>query len=212
MSSLASVFNSSSALFTMDVYKKLFPQASEWSLVTTGRIATIIMVILSLLWIPIIMNMPGTLYVYLQSVQAYIAPPIFAVFFLGVFFKRVNAYGCMVGLVGGFALGMLRLIAEVMNNNGIAPDVFTEGSLALWFATTSFTFVCIYLTLICSLMIVGVSLLTPKPDEEQLVGLTYATSTAEQRKVTRDSWGTLDIVLSCGLIVIILAIYIYFTG
>jgi SSS family solute:Na+ symporter len=135
MRSLASVFNASSALFTMDIYKKLVPNASEWNLVLTGRIATTVMVILGLLWIPIIRHMPLTLYGYLQSVQAYIAPPIFAVFFLGVFYKRVNVYGCMAGLVGGFILGMLRLVAEVMNNLGRAPDLFAEGSRALWFAT-----------------------------------------------------------------------------
>ncbi|MCL2005220.1 MAG: sodium:solute symporter, partial [Planctomycetaceae bacterium] len=91
MSSLASVFNSSSTLFTMDFYKKYKPAASERHLVIVGRIATAVMVILSLLWVPIIQHMPGSLYGYLQSVQAYIAPPIFAVFFLGIFYKRVNA-------------------------------------------------------------------------------------------------------------------------
>ena len=212
MSSLASVFNSSSTLFTMDIYKKFYPQASEWNLVLMGRIATAGMVILSLLWIPVIRHMPLTLYGYLQSVQAYIAPPIFAVFFLGVFYKRVNIYGCMTGLVAGFILGMLRLTVEVMNNTSMAPELFTEGSFLLWFATTSFTFVCIYLTLICSVLIVGVSLLTPKPRPEQLAGITYGNATPEQRRITRESWTSLDVITSAGLIVIILAIYIYFTG
>ena len=212
MSSLASVFNSCSTLFTMDIYAKLNPKASERNLVLTGRIATAVMVALGLLWIPIIRHMPGTLYGYLQSVQAYIAPPIFAVFFLGVFFKRINAYGCMTGLIAGFCLGMLRLTAEIMNNTGFLPGLFTDGSLALWFATTSFTFVCIYLTVICAVLIVAVSLVTPKPNDEQLVGLTYGTSTEEQRRVTRESWGMLDVVLTVGLVVIIIGIYAYFTG
>ena len=212
MSSLASAFNSSSTLFTMDIYKKIHPQASEWNLVLMGRIATAAMVILSLMWIPVIRYMPLTLYGYLQSVQAYIAPPIFAVFFLGIFYKRVNVYGCMTGLVAGFILGMLRLVAEVANNTGAAPHLFTEGSFLLWFATTSFTFVCIYLTLVCCLLIVGVSLLTPKPRLEQLEGITYGNATPEQRRVTRESWTSLDVITSAGLIVIILAIYIYFTG
>ena len=212
MSSLASVFNSSSALFTMDFYKKFNPKASERHLVITGRIATAVMVILSLLWVPIIQHMPGSLYGYLQNVQAYIAPPIFAVFFLGVFYKRVNAYGCMAGLVAGFTLGMLRLAAQVTYEFGLAPGFFTDGSLALWFAKTPFSFVCIYLTLFCCALIIGVSLLTPKPKPEQLKGITYGHATPEQLQETRSSWGVLDIITSAGLIVIILAIYIYFTG
>jgi SSS family solute:Na+ symporter len=170
------------------------------------------MVILGLLWIPIIRHMPGTLYSYLQSVQSYIAPPIFAVFFLGVFSKRINAYGCMTGLVVGFILGMLRLVAEIANNAGYAPTLFSEGSLALWYATTPFTFMCIYLTVICVAVIVAASLMTPKPREERLVGLTYSTSTAEQRQITRSSWNWLDVVLTCGLLCIILSIYVYFSG
>ncbi|MGL4595552.1 MAG: sodium:solute symporter [Thermoguttaceae bacterium] len=212
MSSLASVFNSCSTLFTMDIYQKIHPKSSERNLVFMGRIATAVIVILGLLWIPIIRHMPGTLYGYLQSVQAYIAPPIFAVFFLGVFFKRINAYGCMTGLIVGFLLGMLRLAAEILNNTGAAANVFVEGSFAHWFATTSFTFVCIYLTIACSALIVAVSLVTPKPKDEQLIGLTYATSTPQQRSETRASWNAIDVVLTCGLIVIILGVYIYFTG
>jgi SSS family solute:Na+ symporter len=208
MSSLASVFNSCSTLFTMDIYTKIQPKASETQLVWVGRVATAAMVILGLVWIPVISYMPGTLYGYLQSVQSYVAPPIFAVFFLGVFVRRTNAYGCMSGLVVGFVLGMMRLGLEIAN--GFSP--FESGTFLCWFATTSYTFVCIYLTVICALVIIGVSILTPKPREEQLVGLTYATVTAEQIKTTRDSWNWLDVILTVGLLVIIVTIYTYFTG
>ncbi|MDR2755717.1 MAG: sodium:solute symporter [Planctomycetaceae bacterium] len=212
MSSLASVFNSCSTLFTMDIYTKIYRNASEKHLVWVGRLVTGFMVILGLLWIPVIRHMPGTLYGYLQSVQAYIAPPIFAVFFLGVFFKRINAYGCMAGLISGFMMGMLRLITEIIYNSGFAPAWFSDDGFLQWFATASFTFVCIYLTLICSLLIIVVSLLTPKPSEDQLAGLTYATSSEEHHRLTRASWNWLDVVLTCGLLVVIVAIYVYFTG
>jgi uncharacterized sodium:solute symporter family permease YidK len=212
MSSLASVFNSCSTLFTMDIYTKICRNASEKHLVWVGRLATGFMVVLGLLWIPVIRHMPGTLYGYLQSVQAYIAPPIFAVFFLGVFSKRINAYGCMTGLITGFILGMLRLVAEITYNSRFAPEWFSDSGFLEWFATASFTFVCIYLTLICTLLIVTVSFLTPKPREEQLAGLTYATSSEEHRHVTRESWNWLDVTLTCGLLIIIVAIYAYFTG
>ncbi len=242
MSSLASVFNSSSTLFTMDLYTKYNPEASEKTLVWMGRLATAGMVVLGLLWIPIIPFMGTSLYGYLQSVQAYIAPPIFAVFFLGVFFKRINAYGCMSGLVVGFCLGMLRMVMELVaksvdSANGLftkvpwavsmfdpkleetvkSGKVFSSvadfcATFPYLFATASFTYVCIFLTVVCSLIIVGISLVTPRPKPEQVAGLTYATSTEEQRQETRQSWNATDVIFTVGLLVVILAIYIYFTG
>jgi len=212
MSSLASVFNSCSTLFTMDIYTKIHPTASETQLVWVGRMATAVMVVLGLAWIPVIQYIPGTLYGYLQSVQAYIAPPIAMVFFLGVFSKRINAYGCMTGLVVGFILGMTRLVLEIMNNTGHWPTYFTRGGIVHQFATTSFSFIGIYLAAISVLLIVAVSLLTPKPREEQIVGLAYGTSTDEQRQETRESWNALDVALTFGLVALIIAIYAYFTG
>lgn len=208
MSSLASVFNSCSTLFTMDVYKKFAPNASEKRMVWVGRLATGVMVFLGLLWIPTIALMKGSLYNYLQSVQSYMAPPIFAVFFIGVFSRRVNAAGCLTALVAGFVLGMARLGCEILNE--LMP--FMEGSFLRWFATTSYTFMCIYLTVICILLLYGVSFLTPKPTQEHLQGLTYATATVEQKAETRASWNWVDVLASCGLIAIIVCIYVYFIG
>ncbi|NUM74968.1 sodium/solute symporter, partial [candidate division KSB1 bacterium] len=111
MSSLAGVFNASSTLFTMDFYSRLRPQATQHQLVLMGRVATAVMVLIGLLWIPVIRGGKG-LYDYLQGVQAYLAPPIFVVFFLGVFNKRLNAKGCLAALVTGFALGLLRLAVD----------------------------------------------------------------------------------------------------
>ncbi len=208
MSSLASVFNSCSTLFTMDVYQKLCPKASEARLVWVGRLATVVMVVLGLLWIPTIALIEGTLYTYLQSVQSYLAPPIFAVFFLGVFSRRINAQGCLAGLIGGFVLGMSRLALEIVH--GISP--FAGGTFLNWFATTSYTFMCIYLTLVCVTLIIIVSLITPKPRPEQLEGLTYSTATPEQKQETRDSWNWVDVTLTVGLLILIVAIYAYFAG
>jgi SSS family solute:Na+ symporter len=114
----------------------------------------------------------------------------------------------MTGLIAGFILGMSRLVVEIMHS--ISP--FADGSFPKWFATTSFTFVCIYLTMICCVLIVLVSLATPKPRPEQLQGITYGSATPEQIKETRESWTSLDVFLTAGLIVTILAIYVYFTG
>ncbi|MDZ7268956.1 MAG: sodium:solute symporter [candidate division KSB1 bacterium] len=111
MSSLAGVFNASSTLFTMDFYARLRPQATQHQLVWMGRVATAVMVLIGFLGIPVIQGGKG-LYDYLQGVQAYLAPPIFVVFFLGVFNKRLNAKGCPAALLTGFALGFFRLAVD----------------------------------------------------------------------------------------------------
>ena len=104
MSSLSSLFNSCSTLFTVDIYKKIAPNASERNMVTVGRLVTGVVVVLGLLWIPLMLYVADALYEYLQSVQAYLAPPMTAVFFLGVFWKRVNGKGAVATLALGFAL------------------------------------------------------------------------------------------------------------
>jgi len=205
MSSLSSVFNSCSTLFTVDIYKKIKPNTSEQALVHVGRLATAAMVVLGLLWIPFMKYISGALYVYLQSVQAYIAPPIFAVFFLGVFSKRINSAGCMAGLVGGFIVGMARLAAEVCKGS-------LEGTILHTFAEINFLYFCLYLCAFSVLLIVGVSLLTPKPSEEQIKGLTYATTALMDKEKSRASWNKWDVIHTVIVLLLILAAYLYFTG
>ncbi len=214
MSSLASVFNSCSTLFTIDIYKKLVPNASETHLVWVGRLATSFIVLLGILWIPVvIMLMKGSLYNYLQSVQSYIGPPIAAVFFLGIFCKRVNAAGCMAGLGAGFLLGAARLTGEILSQgNGPAAEAIAASPFLSWFTGTSFTFMAIWLTVVSAAVIVGVSLLTPKPPKEKTDHLTWSTRTPEQRAEVRAGWNKWDVIASLGLIVCILLIYAYFTG
>jgi solute:Na+ symporter, SSS family len=105
MSSLSSVFNSTSTLITWDVYRKLHPAAREQRLVWVGMASTAVLVGFGLLWIPLMQLISGQLYQYIQSVQAYIAPPIAAVFLLGLISKRLNARGAMAALLTGFVLG-----------------------------------------------------------------------------------------------------------
>lgn len=205
MSSLSSVFNSCSTLFTVDIYKKIKPNTSEQALVHVGRLATAVMVVLGLLWIPFMKYVSGTLYVYLQSVQAYIAPPIFAVFFLGVFSKRINSAGCMAGLVGGFIVGMARLAAEVCKSS-------LKGTILQTFAEINFLYFCLYLCAFSVLLIVGVSLLTPKPSEEQIKGLTYATTALMDKEKSRASWNKWDVIHTVIILLLILGVYLYFTG
>jgi solute:Na+ symporter, SSS family len=170
MASKAAVFNSSSTIFTMDFYKKIRPGASDRSLINVGRMATVIMVVLSLLWIPFMSRINDELWTYLQSVQAYIAPPIAAVFLLGVFWKRINGNGAIVSLLLGFALGALRFILEVYYK-GVAP----EGGFLGFYIGINFLHFAALMFLICVATLVVVSLLTPPPEASKVNGLTFQT-------------------------------------
>lgn len=206
MSSLASVFNSCSTLFTVDVYKKLYPGTAEKKLVNIGRVATGIVVLLGIAWIPIMQGISPALYEYLQSVQAYIGPPIAAVFLLGIFSKRINSKGAMATLLGGLAVAIARLAAEI-GRNSLEP-----GTLLHTFGTTNFLTFAAWFFLFCVLLCVIVSLLTKPPRPEQVQGLTYGTLSAEQKAANRASYNWVDIAFSLLVIAIVAFVMISFTG
>ena len=210
MSSLAGVFNASSTLFTMDFYSRLRPAASQEQLVWMGRIATTVMVMVGLLWIPVIRGGKG-LYDYLQGVQAYLAPPIAVVFFLGIFNKRLNSKGCLAALITGFVLGLGRLAIDtpVKLINGFS---YSEGSFFWIMNHIFFQYYSIIILVISVAVMVIVSYLTKAPDYEKISGLTYGTVTNEHRTESRASWTALDVVTSAIVILLIIAVYIYFTG
>ncbi len=203
MSSLAAVFNSCSTLFTMDIYKKIRPDAPEKKLVRVGRIATGVVVVTGLLWIPLMKFISGQLYHYLQSVQSYLAPPITAVFLLGVFWKRINARGANAALFGGFIIGMLRLIAELSKEH-LSGWLYT-------FADVNFLYFSVYLFLISIALMVVVSMFSAAPSDEKIRGVTYATTFSEDKKASWASWTTRDVTLSLVVLVIIAMVMIYFS-
>ncbi len=210
MSSLAGVFNASSTLFTMDFYARLRPNVSQERLVWMGRMATSVMVLVGLMWIPVIQGGKG-LYDYLQGVQAYLAPPIFAVFFLGVFNKRLNAKGCLSALVTGFILGLIRLAIDtpVKLVDGFA---YSEGSLFWIINNIFFQYYSIVILIISIVVMVIVSYLTEAPAYEKISGLTYGTVTDEHRKESRSSWTFWDVFASLVVILLIVLAYMYFAG
>ena len=204
MSSLASVFNSSSTLFTLDIFKKLYPESSEEYLVKIGKWATGIVVVLGMAWIPIMERIGGgVLYQYLQNVQSYIAPPITTVFVLGIFWKRINAKGAIATLAFGFVLGVIRIITELMEP--------TSGFF-YWYASINFAHMAIFMFLACVVVCIAVSLFTEKPDYVKIQGLAFGTLTPEQKKANRSSYNWVDIGLSVALGLTIIAILSYFTG
>jgi solute:Na+ symporter, SSS family len=214
MSSLAGVFNACATLFTIDLYAKFRPDAAEKQLVRVGRIATVVMVLIGIAWIPIIQGSRG-LYDYLQSVQGYLAPPIFVVFFLGVFWKRMNAAGCLAALLVGFAMGLFRLAVDTPPKMFSTPDepwTYAEGSF-LWIVNNIyFQYFSLLIFIVSSLTMIIVSLATREPDYDKFSGLTYGTQTDADRAETRASWSGIDLAASIGLLVIIVAAYLYFTG
>lgn len=210
MSSLAGVFNASATLFTIDFYSRLKPDASQKKLVWIGRVATGVMILIGLIWIPVIRGGKG-LYDYLQSVQSYVAPPIFVVFFLGVFWKRMNAKGCMSALITGFTLGIFRLIVDTPVKLFHAYQ-YTQGSF-LWVVNNIFfQYYSLMITVVCVVVMIVVSLLTKEPDYIKISGLTYGTTTDEHRRESRSSWSAGDVIFSVLLVALIVLIYIYFSG
>ena len=208
MSSLASVFNSCSTLYTIDIYKKNHPDAPESKLVSVGRYATVFVVIAGILWIPIMANISGVLYEYLQSVQAYIAPPITVVFLLGIFIPRINSKGAYATLVGGFIFAFLRISLEVLSKNGTLP----EGNFLYNLGMMNFLHFGV-ISLVVSLAIaIIVSMFSPAPTAQQLEGLTFNTLTERQISDNKNSYNWVDIAASVFIIMIVAWVMFYFNG
>jgi len=204
MSSLASLFNSSATLFTVDFYKRYRPYSTERHLVKVGRIATAAVVLLGVLWIPVMSMIADVLYEYLQIVQSLIAPAIAAVFMMGVFSKRVTAQGGLYGLVAGFGVGMARLVLVIFQ------DYLEPGGLLDRFVSVNWLHFCEGLFVFTCLLIALVSLFTKKPEPEQLEGLTFGSATPVQTQETRDSWDWWDVAHSAVILAAVIAFYAYF--
>lgn len=206
MSSLASVFNSCSTLFTVDIYKKLRPNTPEKQLVKTGQIATLVVVVIGIIWIPIMSNISGVLYEYLQSVQSYIAPPITAVFLMGIFYKRINAKGAYITLVFGLIAAAVRIVLELIKNS-LDPN----GAL-YYLGSMNFLSFSAWFFLLCVLLLIGVSLLSDKPEEARLKNLTYSTITAEAKAESKATYNWKDIAVSIAILCIVISVMILFNG
>ena len=209
MSSLAAVFNSCSTLITWDIYRKIRPKASERQLVMVGKLSTLLLVGFGLLWIPFMKHISGQLYVYLQSVQAYISPPIAAVFLLGICWRRVNSAGAIASLAAGFVLGALRLVLELVKDTLHGPW--------FWYADINFLHFAILLFAVCTTVLIVVSLVTPEETGEKLAGLTFATaetgsSDKDDKLVSDPIWRRRDVWLSLLLVACVAMVWLAFRG
>lgn len=206
MSALASLFNSTATLFTVDFYKRLRPESSERHLVFVGRVATVAVVIVGMIWIPIMQSMSKQLYSYLQLVQSLLAPGIAAVFMAGIFSRRVTPKSGFVGLAFGFSFGMIRLLMQALHQSaGIdwpgPVQAFVDINW-LYFSFLLFVSTCIVIAL--------VSKFTPSASIEQIAGLTYKSVSAQQTEEERLSYGFWEIFHTCVVAGIVVAVYIYF--
>jgi solute:Na+ symporter, SSS family len=220
MGSLAGVFNACSTLFTVDLYEKWRPKASQHQLVHIGRIATGVMVVIALLWIPVIQGARG-LYNYLQSVQSYLAPPIFVVFFFGVFWKRLNAKGCLWAMIVGFALGLFRMFVDTPVALGLfgyadaaktIANGYTPGSFLWIMNNIYFQYFSVIITVVSILVMIGVSYMTEAPEYDKIKSLTFGTATEEDRRRTHLSWDWHDVLGTAFVLACILGAYLYFRG
>jgi len=217
MGAMSSVFNSASTLVTLDFYKKIRPTATEHQLVSFGRAATGVMVLLGLAWVPFIHLISSQLYIYLQSVQAYISPPIAACFILGILWPRTNGAGAISSLLAGFVMGSVRFILEIADRAGSGH--FTS-PVARWLIDINFLHYAILMFVICALVLAGVSLLTPAPERRKLAGLTFATvddkletvAVPMQRKPAHETAAEhrVNIVFSLALVATVVGLWIYF--
>ncbi len=205
MSSLASLFNSSATLFTVDFYQKYKPKAPEKELVKVGRIATVVVVILGILWIPVMRGLGKVLYAYLQDVQSLLAPGIAAVFLLGITSKRTTPAAGFIGLVSGFVLGMTRLGLKIF-----AGGMSGESIIYKIFVAPNWLHYEIALFVLVIIIMVITSMVTAQADQVKIKGLYFGSATAEEKAITRAGWNNWDLFFSGLVIVIIMAMYIYF--
>ncbi len=209
MASLASTFNSSSTLFTLDLYKRWRPHASEKRLVLTGRLCTVVMVLLGILWVPFIRNISSELFIYLQSVQAYISPPIAACFLFGILWVRANRYGALAALITGFVLGGARLILEIKRTSPVLQVDWIQYAISV-----NFLHYALFLFVVSSLVLTVVSLATQPEPLAKLAGLTFSTPVkgAGDKKLACESrfqWAV-NVALSLALLSLAAGLWIYF--
>ena len=215
MGAMSSVFNSASTLVTLDFYKKIYPDATERQLVTFGRYATGILVILGILWVPFIKLISSQLFIYLQSVQAYISPPIAVCFIFGILWPRMNAQGAITSLLTGFVMGSVRFICEVLDkgNRFSSPAV-------RWLLDMNFLHYAIFMFVVCAIVMIVVSMATPEPERSKLAGLTFATANMKMDTVEvghrvaiaaeSRTQHNINVVMSVLLVVSVVGLWIYF--
>ncbi|HVN67011.1 MAG TPA: hypothetical protein VMT55_01460, partial [Candidatus Sulfotelmatobacter sp.] len=163
--------------------------------------------------IPVVQGAAG-LYNYLQSVQGYLAPPIFVVFFFGVFWKRLNAQGCLWAMVIGFIVGLFRMLVDTVVTFGWGEykNGYPEHSFLWIINNINFQYFSILITIISAVVMVAVSFLTRAPDYDKIKNLSFGTVTEEHKAESAKSWGLTEVLASIVVVAVIIGGYLYFRG
>jgi solute:Na+ symporter, SSS family len=206
VTSLAAFFNSCATLFTEDFYKPMFKGKTEERYVLVGRIATVVVVLLGIAWIPVMMSL-GSLYSYLQGIQSLLAPAMVAVFVLGIFSKKITPKAGEFGLIVGFIIGMIRLITNILTNTGKNVMSGWLWDSTNWFWHTNWLIFEIWLLVFIMGFMVIVSFFTKKPTAKQIEFITF---TGDYKTLIRNSWSWGDVVASLGVVACCVAFYMYF--
>ena len=206
VASLAAFFNSCATLFTEDFYKPLKKGMTEEHYVFVGRVATVVVVVLGFLWLPIMMKM-DTLYNYLQGIQSLLAPAMVAVFAMGIFSKKITPLAGEYTMIVGFLIGMVRLVTNVITDTGKAAMDGAFWEYTSWFWQTNWLVFECWLLVFLILFMVVVSCFTPAPSREQVEAITF---TADFKKSIRSSWSAFDIIGTLLVIGMCACFYAYF--
>lgn len=206
VASLAAFFNSCATLFTEDFYKPMYKGKSESTYVLVGRIATIVVVILGIVWIPVMQSL-GSLYDYLQGIQSLLAPTMVAVFFLGIFFKNITPKAGEWTMIGGFIIGMVRLITNVITNTGSKEMTGWMWESTTWFWKTNWLVFEVWLLVFLVIFMFAVSAFTPRPTQSQIEAISF---TADYKEQIRKSWNIWDVIATLGVVALCAAFYAYF--
>uniref|UniRef100_A0A8C6P741 Sodium/myo-inositol cotransporter 2 n=1 Tax=Nothobranchius furzeri TaxID=105023 RepID=A0A8C6P741_NOTFU len=166
MSSLTSIFNSSSTIFTMDLWKSFRSHASEWELMIVGRVFVLVLVLVSVLWIPVVQaSQGGQLFIYIQSISTYLQPPVSIIFLMGCFWRRTNEKGAFWGLTVGLTVGCIRMLLDFIYP---APPCYEEDNRPVVLKYVHYLYFSVLLSFITLAVVVGVSLATEEPTPEQV--------------------------------------------
>uniref|UniRef100_A0A672IMP6 Sodium/myo-inositol cotransporter 2 n=1 Tax=Salarias fasciatus TaxID=181472 RepID=A0A672IMP6_SALFA len=173
MSSLTSIFNSSSTIFTMDLWKSFRSRASEWELMIVGRLFVLVLVVLSVLWIPVVQaSQGGQLFIYIQSISTYLQPPVAIIFLCGCFWKRANEKGAFWGLIIGLTIGCIRMVLDFVYPAPLCFEVDDRPGVLKYVHYLYFSMLLSFITLV---VVVVISLATEEPRPEQITRLTWFT-------------------------------------
>ncbi|XP_016432170.1 sodium/glucose cotransporter 2 [Sinocyclocheilus rhinocerous] len=184
MSSLASIFNSSSTLFTMDIWTRIRPQARDKELMIIGRVWILCIVAISICWIPVVQAaQSGQLFDYIQSVTSYLAPPIAAVFFLAIFMKRVNESGAFWGLMGGLVMGLCRMVPEFAYGSGTC---LIPSNCPKLICGVHYLYFAVLLFFCTAILVLFVSYNTPPIEDKHLHRLVFTLRHSKEERVDLD--------------------------